>query len=75
MAISTATPPTDVADSYAKLEEKVLERDQKGASEVFYDLVRAGARCRRCSASWCASTRRTRTCRTTSASTTGSSAS
>ena len=42
MAISTATPPTDVADSYAKLEEKVLERDQKGASAVYYDLARAG---------------------------------
>jgi hypothetical protein len=42
MAISTATPPTDVADSYARLEEKILERDQKGASAVYYDLARAG---------------------------------
>jgi hypothetical protein len=27
---------------YARLEERVLERDQVGASNVFYDLVRAG---------------------------------
>jgi hypothetical protein len=27
---------------YAKLEERILERDQVGASAVFYDLVRAG---------------------------------
>jgi hypothetical protein len=27
---------------YARLEERVLERDQLGASDVFYDLVRSG---------------------------------
>jgi len=46
MAIS-ASPTTqpEVTDSYARLEEKVLERDQRGASQIFYDLVpaRAGA--------------------------------
>src|SRR3989449_11106961 len=43
MAIS-ASPATqpEVTDSYARLEEKVLERDQRGASQIFYDLVRTG---------------------------------
>ena len=27
---------------YAKLEERILDRDQKGASDVYYDLIRAG---------------------------------
>ena len=27
---------------YAKLEERIMERDQVGASEAYYDLVRAG---------------------------------
>src|ERR1700723_1357330 len=27
---------------YDKLEERILQRDQKGASDVYYDLVRAG---------------------------------
>src|SRR6202790_47108 len=27
---------------YEKLEERILARDQKGASDVYYDLVRAG---------------------------------
>src|SRR5271163_3441739 len=27
---------------YDKLEERILARDQKGASDVYYDLVRAG---------------------------------
>ncbi|HMB37270.1 MAG TPA: hypothetical protein VKV41_24700, partial [Methylomirabilota bacterium] len=27
---------------YAQLEEKILERDQQGASQIYYDLVRAG---------------------------------
>src|ERR1700735_2520627 len=27
---------------YDKLEERILDRDQKGASDVYYDLVRAG---------------------------------
>ncbi len=37
MAVTTK----DVA-LYAKLEERILSRDQLGASHVFYDLVRAG---------------------------------
>ena len=43
MAIATgrSTKP-DMTDSYARLEEKVLERDQLGASAIYYDLVRAG---------------------------------
>ena len=32
----------DTATLYAKLEERYLARDQKGASQVFYDLVKAG---------------------------------
>src|SRR5437867_9556537 len=43
MAISaSSTTQPEVTDSYARLEEKVLERDQRGASQIFYDLVRAG---------------------------------
>ena len=40
----TAVASRDSATStlYARLEERVLERDQTGASAVFYDLVRAG---------------------------------
>jgi len=43
MAISTSqsTHP-EVTDSYARLEEKVLERDQRGAAQIYYELVRAG---------------------------------
>jgi hypothetical protein len=42
MAISTARPlRADISASYARLEEKILERDQVGASHIFYDLVRA----------------------------------
>ncbi|HYK10337.1 MAG TPA: hypothetical protein VEV39_06035, partial [Gemmatimonadales bacterium] len=43
MAISVdrAAPPEGTG-SYARLEEKVLERDQQGASQIYYDLVRAG---------------------------------
>jgi hypothetical protein len=38
---TTATAPgEEAAKSYARLEERVLERDQTGASDVFYDLVR-----------------------------------
>ena len=36
----TATRTTD--PRYAALEERVMARDQKGASEVYYDLVREG---------------------------------
>src|SRR6267378_2065192 len=42
MAISASqTTHPEVTDSYARLEEKVLERDQRGASQIFYDLIRA----------------------------------
>ena len=43
MAIATGrTTQSEMTDSYARLEEKILERDQLGASDIFYDLVRAG---------------------------------
>ena len=32
----------EAANLYARLEERILDRDQKGAAEVYYDLVRAG---------------------------------
>ena len=43
MATMTTLPASDrdTASAYARLEERVLARDQVGASEVFYDLVRA----------------------------------
>src|SRR5207247_6204019 len=28
------------ADAYARLEERILSRDQQGASDIFFDLVR-----------------------------------
>lgn len=37
-----ATKNGTTSTLYARLEERVLERDQVGASNVFYDLVRAG---------------------------------
>ena len=36
-AISNAPKPEAL---YAKLEDRILARDQQGASEVYYDLVR-----------------------------------
>src|SRR6202171_3357801 len=43
MAISVdRTIQPDLRDTYARLEEKILERDQRAASQIFYDLVRAG---------------------------------
>src|SRR5205814_3712435 len=30
------------ADAYARLEERILSRDQQGASDIFFDLVRDG---------------------------------
>src|SRR6202795_3888377 len=43
MAIATGrTARPEMTDSYARLEEKILERDQIAASDIFYDLVRAG---------------------------------
>src|SRR5215469_8250754 len=43
MAISVdrSAGPESLA-AYAQLEEKILERDQLGASQIYYDLVRAG---------------------------------
>src|SRR5581483_1871749 len=32
----------EVGSAYARLEDKILERDQSGASDIFYDLVRRG---------------------------------
>jgi hypothetical protein len=44
MATTTPLPASDreTAGAYARLEERVLARDQAGASGVFYELVRAG---------------------------------
>jgi len=41
---TAAAPPAHgpVTDTYARLEEKVLDREQLAASAIFYDLVRAG---------------------------------
>src|SRR5438034_5669292 len=41
---TAAAPPAhrSVTDTYARLEEKVLDREQLAASAIFYDLVRAG---------------------------------
>ena len=55
---------------YAKLEDRILARDQKGASEVYYDLVRERRPLTEMLPRRCASTRPTRTCPITSASTT-----
>ena len=40
-ATAPARPP-DPAGRYAALEERILDRDQIGASEVYYDLLREG---------------------------------
>ncbi len=44
MATTTALPASDreMTSAYARLEERILSRDQVGASAVFYDLVRSG---------------------------------
>ena len=42
MQTPTATDRAEAGSLYAKLEERILMRDQVGASEVYYDLVRAG---------------------------------
>src|SRR5271154_6042423 len=39
---STPTRDPQTQALYDKLEERILARDQKGASDVYYDLVRAG---------------------------------
>ena len=60
------------AAEYARLEERIIARDQTGASDVLYRLMKQG---RPLTEITRASTRRTRTCRTTSGSTTASSSS
>jgi hypothetical protein len=40
--MTTLATRDETSTLYARLEERVLERDQVGASGVFYDLVRAG---------------------------------
>jgi hypothetical protein len=43
MAMTMTAPARQERDSaYARLEERILARDQVGASQVFYDLVKAG---------------------------------
>src|SRR3954469_1917720 len=43
MAMTMTAPAQQERDSaYARLEERILARDQVGASQVFYDLVKAG---------------------------------
>jgi len=43
MAVTMTAPAQLERDSaYARLEERILARDQIGASQVFYDLVKAG---------------------------------
>jgi hypothetical protein len=43
MAVTMTAPAQRERDSvYARLEERILARDQVGASQVFYDLVKAG---------------------------------
>jgi len=42
MQVATETDRGEAGSLYAKLEERVIMRDQVGASEVYYDLVRAG---------------------------------
>lgn len=40
-APASSSPPRPV-DAYARLEERILARDQQGASDIFFDLVRRG---------------------------------
>jgi hypothetical protein len=42
MHTPTTTDRAEAGGLYAKLEERVLMRDQVGASNVYYDLIRAG---------------------------------
>ena len=39
---TAAKRPASVSDRYAAMEERILDRDQVGASEVCYDLLREG---------------------------------
>ena len=40
--IASDTKSSEVRGLYDKLEDRCLMRDQRGASDVYYDLVRAG---------------------------------
>jgi hypothetical protein len=40
LSVDRSVPP-GISDAYARLEDKILDRDQAGASDIFYDLVRA----------------------------------
>ncbi|HEY3845494.1 MAG TPA: hypothetical protein VGL95_00110 [Acetobacteraceae bacterium] len=42
MQTPTMTDRAEAGSLYAKLEERIIMRDQVGASEVYYDLIRAG---------------------------------
>ena len=42
LTVEGTSQPQSAAAAYAKLEDRILARDQIGASEVLYDLVRAG---------------------------------
>ncbi len=42
MQTPTTTDRAEAGSLYAKLEERIIMRDQVGASEVYYDLIRAG---------------------------------
>jgi hypothetical protein len=42
LTLSSVEAPGRPADAYARLEERILARDQVGASEVLFDLVRDG---------------------------------
>jgi hypothetical protein len=42
MTTTSEAPPASAGSLYSRLEERVLDRDQVGASAVFYDVVRAG---------------------------------
>ena len=43
MALQTMVPTSDreTTATYARMEEKILERDQVGTSDALYDLIRA----------------------------------
>src|SRR5262249_44228072 len=42
MSLAAAAPETSARALYDKLEDRVLARDQVGASETYYDLARRG---------------------------------
>ena len=57
---------------YARLEERIIARDQEGASDVLYRLMKQAAPSPRSRARRCGSMRRTHTCPITNGSTTAS---